>query len=50
MLTLRLHEPAAALGNAKEIVLTWTETAENLDSIEMGAFRVLGDTLTGGTA
>ena len=50
VLTLRLHEPAAALGNAKEIVLTWTETAENLDSIEMGAFRVLGDTLTGGTA
>jgi hypothetical protein len=50
VLTLRLHEPAAAFGNASEIVLTWTETAENLDSIEMGAFRVLGDTLTGGTA
>ena len=50
VLTLRLHEPAAAFDNKKEIVLTWTETAENLDSIEMGAFRVLGDTLTGGTA
>lgn len=50
VLTLRLHEPAAALGNASEISLTWTETTENLDSIENGAFRVLGDTLAGGTA
>ena len=50
VLTLRLHEPAEALGNVAEITLTWTETAENLDSIEIGAFRVLGDTLAGGTA
>ena len=50
VLTLRLHEPAAALGNVSEITLTWTETAENLDSIENGAFRVLGDKLAGGTA
>lgn len=50
VLTLRLHEPAQALGNVAEITLTWTETAENLDSIENGAFRVLGDKLAGGTA
>ena len=50
VLTLRLHEPAKALGNAAEITMTWTETAENLDSIENGAFRVLGDKLAGGTA
>ena len=50
VLTLRLHGPAEALGNVSEITLTWTETAENLDSIEIGAFRVLGDTLAGGTA
>jgi hypothetical protein len=50
VLTLRLHEAAAQLGGATEIVLTWSETTENLDSIEAGAFRVLGDTLTGGHA
>lgn len=50
VLTLRLHEPAMELGGIADIVLTWSETAENLDSIEMGAFRVLGDTLVGGNA
>ena len=50
VLTLRLHEPAEQLGGADEIVLTWSETTENLDSIEAGAFRVLGDKLTGGNA
>jgi hypothetical protein len=50
VLTLRLCEPAAALGNITELVLTWTETTENQDSIEIGAFRVLGDTLVGGNA
>lgn len=50
ILTLRLHEPAEALGGIADIVLTWSETTENLDSIEMGAFRVLGDTLVGGNA
>jgi hypothetical protein len=49
-LTLRLHEPAAALGDATEIVLTYADTPENGDSIEAGAFRVLGDTLTGARA
>ena len=50
VLTLRFCEPAAALGNITELVLTWTETAENLDSIEIGVFRVLGDKLVGGNA
>jgi hypothetical protein len=50
VLTLRLHEPAAELGGASEIVLTWAETAENLQAIEVGSFRVLGDKLTGGNA
>jgi hypothetical protein len=50
VLTLRLYEPAEPLGGIADIVLTWAETTENLDSIEMGAFRVLGDTLVGGNA
>ena len=50
VLTLHLHEPAAELGGITDIVLTWTETPENLQSMEVGAFRVLGDTLTGGSA
>ena len=50
VLTLRLHEPAKTLGGAKEIVLTFAETTENLESIEAGAFRVFGDTLIGGSA
>lgn len=50
MLTLRLHEPAAELDGKSEIVLTWAETTENLDSIEAGAFRVFGDKLVGGNA
>lgn len=50
VLVLRLHEPAKALDGASEIVLTWTDTTENLESIEAGAFRVFGDTLVGGNA
>ncbi|MDH3615790.1 MAG: hypothetical protein OEQ90_04885 [Gammaproteobacteria bacterium] len=50
ILTLRLHEPAETLGGASEIVLTYAETTENLESIEAGAFRVFGDTLVGGNA
>ena len=50
VLTLRLHEPAKELDGTTDIVLTWVDTAENLDSIEAGAFRVFGDTLVGGNA
>jgi hypothetical protein len=50
VLTLRLHEPAETLGGASEIVLTYAETTENLESIEAGVFRVFGDTLVGGNA
>ena len=50
VLTLHLHEPASELGDIADIVLTWTETTENLDAVEVGAFRVLGDTLTGASA
>ena len=50
ILTLRLHEPAAELDGTAEIVLTWAETTENMDSIEAGAFRVFGDQLVGGNA
>ncbi len=49
-LTLHLHEPAAELGGVTEIVLTWADTPENGASIEAGAFRVLGDSMTGGNA
>ena len=50
VLTLRLRQPAEELGGINDIVLTWAETTENLDSIELGAFRVLGDALVGGNA
>jgi len=49
-LTLKLHEPANELGGVSEIVLTYADTPENGTSIERGAFRVLGDTLSGGNA
>ena len=49
-LTLKLREPAKELGNVTQIVLTFADTPENGASIEAGAFRVLGDTLTGGSA
>ena len=49
-LTLHLHEPATELGGITEIVLSWADTPENGASIEAGAFRVLGDTISGGNA
>jgi len=50
MLTLHLHEPAQELGGVSQIVLTFADTPENGASMEAGAFRVLGDTLSGGNA
>ena len=49
-ITLMLNESLIALDGASKIVLTYAETQENLASIEAGAFRVLGDALTGGNA
>lgn len=49
-LTLKLHEPAKALGDVTEIILTYADTAENKAGIESGIFRVLGDVLAGGNA
>ena len=50
MLILKLHNPAAELEGATEIVLTYDDSAENKVNLESGAFRVLGDKLSGGHA
>jgi hypothetical protein len=49
-LTLKFREAVDALDGADELALSFMETQENLNSIEAGAFRVLGDALTGGHA
>jgi hypothetical protein len=49
-LTLHLHQPAKELGGVSEIVLTWADTPENGASMESGAFRVLGVSMSGGNA
>ena len=49
-LTLKFRDAVDALDGADELALTFMETQENLNSIEAGAFRVLGDALTGGHA
>ncbi len=49
-LTLKFREGIDALDGADELALTFMETQENLNSLEAGAFRVLGDALTGGHA
>ncbi len=50
MLTLELREPVTELDGASQIVLTYDDSPENRTSIESGAFRVLGNTLAGGSA
>jgi hypothetical protein len=49
-LTLKFREGIDALDGADELALSFMETQENLNSLEAGAFRVLGDALTGGHA
>lgn len=49
-ITLVLNESIKALDGESQIVLTYAETQENLASIEAGAFRVLGESLSGGNA
>ncbi len=48
VLTLRLHPAAAKQFGGAELVLTFDDTEHNRAGIEAGAFRVLGDKLTGG--
>jgi len=50
MLTLELHEPAPALDGSAKVVLSYDGSAANRACVEAGAFRVLGDYLTGGHA
>ncbi len=50
VLTLDLHEPAAELDGASQIILTYDETPENQANVEAGVIRVLGNTLAGGNA
>ena len=50
MLTLTFDEPIEALDNQNEVILTFDDNAENRSAIEEGAFKVLGDQLTGGHA
>lgn len=50
MLTLAFHEPVKELDDASELVLTFDDSAENRTSMEAGAFRVLGEKLSGGHA
>ena len=49
-LTLRFRDKVDALDGAGELALTFAETPDNLNSVEVGAFRVLGDVLKGGSA
>lgn len=50
VLTLKFSRPMEVLDGASEIALSFSETPENLNGMEVGAFRVLGDALTGGNA
>lgn len=49
-LTLRFKQGVEALDGASQLAFTFAETQENLNSLEAGAFRVLGDALKGGHA
>ena len=49
-LTLKFREPIDALDGGAQLALTFAETQDNLTSVEVGAFRVLGDVLKGGSA
>ena len=49
-LKLGFSAPVDALNGATDLALTFSETPENLQGIEVGAFRVLGDALKGGNA
>ena len=50
MLTISFREPLDELGGEKELIVTYDGTDENRAALETGAFRVLGDKLSGGHA
>ena len=49
-LTLRFDCPVAELGGVDELVITFDASKQNRKSMEVGAFRVLGEKLSGGHA
>ncbi|MBJ88721.1 MAG: hypothetical protein CMO98_02585 [Woeseia sp.] len=50
ILSLFFLEPIKVLDGATRLVLTFENSEENRKAMEVGAFRVLGDKLTGGHA
>jgi hypothetical protein len=50
VMTLKFSEAVASLDGDTELVMVFSDTAENRAAIEMGAFRLLGDKLAGGNA
>lgn len=50
MLTIQFADPVAEIDGVSELILTFDPTAENRTSMEAGAFRVLGEKLSGGHA
>ncbi len=50
MLTISFREPLDELGGETELIVTCDGTDENRAALETGAFRVLGDKLSGGHA
>ncbi|MDH3440948.1 MAG: hypothetical protein OEM63_09365 [Gammaproteobacteria bacterium] len=50
MLTIQFAKPVAEIDGESALVLTFDSTADNRTSMEAGAFRVLGEKLSGGHA
>jgi hypothetical protein len=50
MLLLRFRGPVPELGGVDEFAITFDASEENRTSMETGAFRVLGEKLSGGHA
>lgn len=50
MLTIHFVDPIAEIDGSKELVLTFDSTPENKTAMEAGAFRVLGEKISGGHA
>lgn len=50
VLTLAFDQDVKELGGASELVLSFDDSPENRTSMEAGAFRVLGEKISGGNA